>query len=147
MTEEEKEELMGKLAETDAPVDRFRTLNEDLPMIGLETAWLSKIAGDIQPYNQLPPKEGTVTYAVNVIRSLRWPGAVTVAQNGRFSNIYVGHGYKRGDVSFNPTEPPDVQKDPIDHMEQPEVIINLLMYLANTINCSRTGTRARYRQS
>jgi hypothetical protein len=48
-------------------------------MPGLEFAWLSKVVGDIQPYNQLPPKEGTVTYAVNVIRSLRWPGAVTVA--------------------------------------------------------------------
>lgn len=111
---------MAKLLESDAPVDRFRALNEDQPLEGLETAWLSKVVGDPQPYNQLPPKEGTISYAVNVIRSLRWPGAVTVAQNGRFASIYVGHGLKRGDVSFNPTEPPDVQKDPIDQMEQPE---------------------------
>lgn len=27
---------------------------------------------------------------------------------------------KRGDVSFNPTEPPEVQRDPTDLVEQPE---------------------------
>ena len=90
-------------------------------MPGLEISWLSKVVGDTQPYNQLPPKEGTTTYAVNVLRSLRWPGALTVAQNGIFSNIYVGYGLKRGDISFNPTEPPEVQKDPVDQYEQPEV--------------------------
>jgi len=37
--EEEKEEYMGKLAETDPTVDRFRALNEDAPIPGLETAW------------------------------------------------------------------------------------------------------------
>ena len=79
MSEEEKDELLGKLADTDPVADRFRGLNEDAPMPGLETAWLSKVVGDIQPYNQLPPKEGTVTYAVNVVKSLRWPGALTVA--------------------------------------------------------------------
>ena len=52
LTEEEKDELMAKLAETDAaPEDRFRGLNEDVPMPGLETAWLTKVVGDIQPYN------------------------------------------------------------------------------------------------
>ena len=120
MSEEEKDEKMAKLAEEDPVLERYKALNEDVPMTGLEFAWLSKIVGDIQPYNQLPPKEGTVTYAVNVLKSLRWPGAVTVAQNGKFANIYVGHGLKRGDVSFNPTEPPEVQRDPVDLVEQPE---------------------------
>lgn len=120
MSEEEKDEYLVKVGETDPPVERFRALNEDAPMPGLETAWLSKVVGDVQPYNQLPPKDGTVTYAVNVLKSLRWPGALTVAQNGKFANIYVGHGLKRGDVSFNPTEPPDVMKDPADQVEQPE---------------------------
>jgi hypothetical protein len=32
----------------------------------------------------------------------------------------VGGGLKRGDVGFNPTEPPEVQKDPTDQLEQPE---------------------------
>ena len=125
---------MGKLAETDPTADRFRALNEDAPLQIIErfkqqpaaeevppvSAWQSKVVGDAQPYNQLPPKEGTTTYAVNVIKSLRWPGALTVAQNGKFASIYVGYGIKRGDVCFNPTEPPEVQRDPVDHDEQPE---------------------------
>jgi hypothetical protein len=111
---------MGKLAESDPTVERYRTLNEDTPITGLETSWLSKLVGDQQPYNNLPPKEGTSIYAVNVIKSLRWPGALTAAQNGKFVSIYVGYGLKRGDVCFNPTEPPEIMKDPVDQTEQPE---------------------------
>ena len=39
MGEEEKEEYMGKLAEIDPIIDRFRALNEDAPILGLETSW------------------------------------------------------------------------------------------------------------
>ena len=67
---------MGALTEKDPIIDKFRALNEDTPYQGLEFAWLSKLSGDPQPYNY---KEGTITYAVNVLKSLRWPGAVTVA--------------------------------------------------------------------
>ena len=51
---------------------------------------------------------------------MRWPGATTVAKNGKYCSIYVGDGIKRGDTSFNPTEPPEVQSDPVDQIEQPE---------------------------
>ncbi len=75
--EEERDEYLGKLADKDPVVDRFRAINEDGPFEGLEFSWISKLVGDPQPYNQLPPKEGTASYAVNVIKSLRWPGALT----------------------------------------------------------------------
>jgi hypothetical protein len=55
-----------------------------------------------------------------VLRSLRWPGAVTVQKNGDFCNIYVGDGIKQGDSSFNPIEPPEVMGDPSDQIEMPE---------------------------
>jgi hypothetical protein len=44
--------------------------------------------------------------------------------------LYVGFGVKRGDVCFNPTEPPEVQKDPKEQPEQPEVslIVSYLSY-------------------
>lgn len=45
--EEEKEEAMAKLLEGDGMIDRYRALNEDTPLLGLESAWLSKIVGDI----------------------------------------------------------------------------------------------------
>lgn len=57
---------------------------------------------------------------MNVLKSLRWPGALTVAKGGKFTSIYVGYGMKRGDPSYNPIEPPEVQKDPIDQVEMPE---------------------------
>lgn len=48
MGEEEKEEYLGKLAEEDKVEERYRALNEDTPIPGLETAWISKLCGDTQ---------------------------------------------------------------------------------------------------
>lgn len=61
-----------------------------------------------------------MSYDVNVIKSLRWPGAVTVCKNGKFCSIYVGDAIKQGDSSFNPIEPPEVMGDPSDQIEMPE---------------------------
>lgn len=61
-----------------------------------------------------------MTYAVNLLKSLRWPGAITVQKGGKFCSIYVGYGIKAGDASMNPTEPPEVQRDPEDLGEMPE---------------------------
>jgi radial spoke head protein 4/6 len=85
-----------------------------------QQSWISKVVGDTQQYNQAPPKEGTVSYAVNVIKSLRWPGAFTVAKGGKFTNIYVGFGLKKDNPSYNPTEPPAVCDDPREEEEKPE---------------------------
>jgi hypothetical protein len=105
---------LAAITEADPSCDRFRALNEDAPIPGLETAWLTKVLGDLQPYNALPPAEGTKSYAVNIIKSLRWPGAITVSKCGQFASMYLGYGLKRGGDSFNPTEPEEVQKDPFD---------------------------------
>lgn len=51
LSEEEKDEKMAKLAEEDPVLERYKGLNEDVPMPDLEFAWLSQIVGDIQPYN------------------------------------------------------------------------------------------------
>jgi hypothetical protein len=51
---------------------------------------------------------------------LRWPGAYTVSKAGKFTNIYIGYGMKRGDAIFNPTEPPEVQKDPEESIQAKE---------------------------
>ena len=45
---------------------------------------------------------------------------MTVSKGGKFTNIYIGNGMKRGDSSLNPTEPPDVQADPSEPAEMPE---------------------------
>lgn len=125
--EEKKEEAMAALTEKDPmPEGKYKEVSGDAPVAGLSDnpesgiSWISKVVGDTQSYNQLPPKEGTTVYSVNVLKSLRWPGAVTVAQNGRFASIYVGYGLKKGDSCFNPIEPPEIQRDPADQVEMPE---------------------------
>jgi len=120
MEEDAKEAYMADLEEKDKTEERFRAIQEHKPMPGLETAWLVKIVGDQQQYNLLPPREGTTTYSVMVLRSLRWPGAITVTKGGKCAFCYLGYGLKRGDPSYNPTEPPEVQKDPQDQYENPE---------------------------
>ena len=111
----------GEGGEEDAAdtADQFRALNEDQPIIEGIDAWTSRVCGDIQPY-KAKDGEASTSYATNVLRSLRWPGAVTVAKGGSYCSIYVGDGIKKGDTSFNPTEPPEVQSDPIGQGEMPE---------------------------
>ena len=114
------EAALAAAQEADPTVDRFRDLEQHDPISEGQPAWISKVVGDTQLYNQAPPKEGTVSYAVNVIQSLRWPGAVTVAKGGKFTTIYVGYGLKHGAASYNPVEPPSVVADPDDPKEKPE---------------------------
>lgn len=54
------------------------------------------------------------------MRSLRWKGAITVSQNGRWANLYIGYGTKTGDVCFNPTMPQPILSDPSEPKEQLE---------------------------
>ena len=58
------------------------------------------------------------SYAVNMLTSNRWPGAVTVAKGGKFCNIYIGDGLKRGDQCFSPNEPPKMCSDPTDSVSE-----------------------------
>ena len=96
----------------------LRTLDQHKPYPGMETAWLSKVVGDTSVYNQ--GEEATVCYASVVLKSLRWPGAMTVAKNQQYCNIYVGYGQKKGDSPLTPTEPPVICKDPDHREEHPE---------------------------
>lgn len=58
-------------------------LTEDKPVEGRDGSWVFKTVGDLQPYK--PAGEGeNVSYAVNVVESVRWPGSVTVAKNGEW---------------------------------------------------------------
>jgi len=113
---------MAKMAEEDKAEERFRALNDEgyAGIGGLEFAWMNKTKGDAQVYENKGDEGASFCYAVNVLTSLRWPGALTVAKGGKFVSIYVGDGNKKGDFSFNPTETPEVQADPKDQESQPE---------------------------
>lgn len=120
MEEDAAKEYSDKLAEEDPPVERFKSIGEDKAVDGLDHAWVSKVAGDTQQYNKPAGGEGAISYAVNVIKSQRWPGAVTVCKGGNYCNMYVGDAIKRGDTFFSPTEPPEVMGESKDPEEQIE---------------------------
>jgi hypothetical protein len=44
--EDDKDAYLENLNTIDAPVDRYRTLNEDAPWPGLEVGWITKVVGD-----------------------------------------------------------------------------------------------------
>ena len=46
MPEGEHEEYLAKMAEEDKAEERFRAIQEDTPIPGLEAAWISKVCGD-----------------------------------------------------------------------------------------------------
>jgi len=45
---------------------------------------------------------------------------MTISKGGKFTNIYIGNGMKRGDACMNPVEPPEVCGEPVDLPENPE---------------------------
>ena len=114
------EELKARQEENDKSVDRLRAITEDDPLQGEEKSWNVAVVGDTQVYAAKAPQEGSVNYAVTVVRNLRWPGNCTVFKGSRWVNFYIGYGVKKTDPSFVPISPPDVNGDPEDPTEQPE---------------------------
>ena len=111
---------MEELEAKDPTVERFRDIGEHALFPGEQPAWLSKVVGDTHLYAEGGAEGENISYAVNVIKSLRWPGAVTVAKGGKHTSVYIGYGLKKGDPSYNPIEPPVVQVDPEEEEEKPE---------------------------
>ena len=121
--EEELQGAIDDLEAKDPTVERFRAISEHAPFgtgEGAQPSWISKVVGDQQQYTLEGAEGENYTFAVNVIKSLRWPGAVTVSKAGKCTSVYVGFGLKKGDPSYNPTEPPNVQEDPEEDSEMPE---------------------------
>ena len=117
--EEGLPDAIAALEEKDPTCERFRDLAQHKPYQGEQPAWISKVVGDTHQYTEGGEGE-TISYAINVIRSLRWPGSVTVSKGGKCTTVYVGYGMKKGDPSYNPVEPPAVCEDPPEENEMPE---------------------------
>ena len=122
LPEEELQAAIDELEAKDPAVERFRDISAHTPFGGEggQPSWISKVVGDQQQYTLEGAEGENYTFAVNVIKSLRWPGAVTVSKAGKCTSVYVGFGLKKGDPSYNPTEPPNVQEDPEEDSEMPE---------------------------
>merc|ERR1712224_391812 len=111
---------MGKrmLAEQEAdPLrDPIRALDGD------KLEWVFKQFGDNSLYKSAsadpnaPPRSNAVT----CVRSLTWPGQVTVVQGASMVQLYVGYGLGANEPDFFPSMMPDVQEEPEDPGEQVE---------------------------
>ncbi|CEM16903.1 unnamed protein product [Vitrella brassicaformis CCMP3155] len=115
--EPQKANEINAQKEADPPQDILRTLDTDPPVGESESAWSVKQVGDTAPYTV---KDAATSYAVTVVKSLRWPGAVIAAQGKKYVTVYIGYGLKAGVPPFYPTAPGDIQEEPEDLVEQPE---------------------------
>jgi len=110
--------------ESDPARDPIRALDGDC----LE--WTIKQYGDTALYRNpitdpenpryLPWKGKPRSNAITCVRSLTWPGAVTVAQYANMVSLYVGYGLAAKEPDFFPSMLPDVQEEPEDPMEETE---------------------------
>mmetsp|Transcript_28651 Transcript_28651/g.50966 ORF Transcript_28651/g.50966 Transcript_28651/m.50966 type:complete len:233 (+) Transcript_28651:473-1171(+) len=116
----DQEELMAKIKEADPFLERLKPISNDDQIPGYSAGWANRLAGDTQLFELPPPKKGTTTNAVNVVRSLWWPGAFTVQQNGAWINFYVGDGLKAPVKTYYPTQPPLILLEPNDPAEMAE---------------------------
>lgn len=84
MDDDAAEAWKARMETEDPVVEAFRGITEMKGMPGVslnpeeERCWLAKACGDAQQYTQAGEEGGSTTYSVNVFRSCRWPGAVTV---------------------------------------------------------------------
>merc|ERR1719460_2692242 len=90
--------------ESDPVRDPIRQLNGD------KLDWVFKQYGDTSLYKNTSadPAAQPKSNAVTCIRSLTWPGAVSVAQGSNMIQLYVGYGLAAGQADFFPSMLPDV---------------------------------------
>jgi len=102
--------------ESDPVRDPIRQLDGD------KLEWVFKQAGDSAVYKNPSPDPAAkpLCNAVTCVRSLTWPGAVTVAQGSNMVQLYVGYGLPAGEPDFFPSMLPDVQEEPEDPGEEVE---------------------------
>lgn len=109
--------LKARQIEQDPFEERLKPLSKDAEVPGLGKGWVQRYLGDPQEYTEKAPKKGKYTFAVNVLRSLWWPGVVIVQQNEKWMHYYMGNGLKVETERMYPICPPIVREDPVDRQE------------------------------
>lgn len=111
------EVLKAQQIEKDPFEERLKSISKDREVPGLGKAWVHRYVGDCQEFAEKAPKKGKYTFAVNVFRSLWWPGTVVVQQNEKWMHFYVGNGLKVETHKVYPVSPPVIRDDPQDKQE------------------------------
>jgi radial spoke head protein 4/6 len=65
----------------------------------LTMPWVVRHVGDTSEYTDVTDPKKKVSYGAVVLRSLIWPGAVSIYHKGEITQIYVGSGLKLEDCS------------------------------------------------
>jgi len=121
-------ELKGLLAGIDGDLAEVKPEGDEGNVVG----WSYKVFGDKGLYGG----DAAKSHQVTGVRSMVWPGATTVAQGTKFSNIYIGYAMKCGTLlppnpqtglpliggtdPFSPLVPDDIMDEPNDLEEHDE---------------------------
>ena len=101
--------------------------DEKIQMSGkvLQSSWVVRLEGDKAEY--VDEKGKTLCHGVVVVRSLIWPGAFTLYQNGKQTSVYVGNGQKFDEKTKPfPRFPPVLNQDPVEYGEYIPPVIKVL---------------------
>jgi radial spoke head protein 4A len=124
-----EDEVKDKIEGEDPVKERLKTIAEDEAPQGIEAGkvvegfeagnWLVRTYGDTQPFTS--ESEKVNVYSSTLIRTLLWPGSMTLAMPMRsaWSFLYVGTGMKSVQM-FIPKQPENIKDDPEDLEEFPE---------------------------
>jgi len=117
--------LVEETLKNDPFIDPLLPVSMDKPPEGMTTSWsVTRVCDPAEmtvpdkPSDDGAPTSKTISNAVVAVKSMVWPGAVTVCRNGEFVSVYMGYGHKVG--TYFPVAPPEVLDEPEDFEDGPE---------------------------
>jgi len=120
LEEEKREAWEAERKKRDPYERRLKPLNLDKAVPGYKYAWTVKFTGDTITYDTLTFNHEKANYGVVVVKSLVWPGAITIAYGKKWQSIYVGYGFKASVKPYFPILVQGVLNEPADAPEQNE---------------------------
>jgi radial spoke head protein 4A len=117
--------LYEETLKNDPFIEPILPVSTDTPPEGMTTSWCvtrvcdpAEMTIPIPPAEEGAPTSKTISNAVVAVKSMVWPGAVTVCRDQEFVSVYMGYGHKVG--TYFPVAPPAVLDEPEDFEDGPE---------------------------
>jgi radial spoke head protein 4A len=117
--------LYEETLKNDPFIEPILPVSMDTPPEGMTTSWCvtrvcdpAEMTIPIPPAEEGAPTSKTISNAVVAVKSIVWPGAVTVCRDQEFVSMYMGYGHKVG--TYFPVAPPEVLDEPEDFEDGPE---------------------------
>jgi radial spoke head protein 4A len=117
--------LVEETLKNDPFIDPLLPVSMDKPPEGMTASWsVTRVCDPAEmtvpdkPSDDGAPTSKTISNAVVAVKSMVWPGAVTVCRNEEFVSVYMGYGHKVG--TYFPVAPPEVLDEPEDFEDGPE---------------------------